>query len=269
MVYMKGYWSLKRKGMFKVFFFIPLFCLSGCNNFNQSIDDFIDGQTGMVELQDFTPGTPGTTVLPDGSILIPLGAARAPEFILELNLQNKWGYTLDFAVLNTDGTKPDPAAIWVESGEGGQVFIHIAGAQPGDEFNLTLKLWKADGQRTFADIAIPPIVFERERTPAYGEGSISVTFSGTPQDENIEFTGTTGDTLDWAGGFLNLTAPTTGVFSGAAYQWYRDGQEIAGETTSSYGVAGNTFTLARHQVMVRITTSTGIVYSKALTFTVQ
>jgi hypothetical protein len=68
---------------------------------------------------------------------------------------------------------------------------------------------------------------------------------------------------------LSLTAPSTGVFSGAAYQWYRDGQEIAGATNSSYGTAGNTFTLARHQVMVRITTSTGVVYSKGLTFTVE
>jgi hypothetical protein len=68
---------------------------------------------------------------------------------------------------------------------------------------------------------------------------------------------------------LSLTAPSTGVFSGAAYQWYRDGQEIAGATNSGYGAAGNTFTLARHQVTVRITTSTGIVYSKALSFTVK
>jgi hypothetical protein len=100
-------------------------------------------------------------------------------------------------------------------------------------------------------------------------GSISVTFSGTPQDENTDLTGMTGGVLDWAAGNLTLTAPATGVFAGASYQWYLDGKELAGETSGSYGAAGSGFTLARHQVAVIITTSTGIVYAKAVVFVVE
>jgi hypothetical protein len=102
-----------------------------------------------------------------------------------------------------------------------------------------------------------------------GQGSISVTFSGVPQDENTDLTGTTGGVLNWAAGNLTLTAPATGVFAGAAYQWYLDGKELAGKTSGSYSAAGSDFTLARHQVTAIITTSTGIVYAKAVVFVVE
>jgi hypothetical protein len=102
-----------------------------------------------------------------------------------------------------------------------------------------------------------------------GRGSISVTFSGAPQDENIDLTGTTGGVLDWATGNLTLTAPSTGVFTGASYQWYLDGKELAGETAGSYSAAGSGFTLARRQATVIITTSAGIAYAKAVVFVVE
>ncbi|MDR2738270.1 MAG: hypothetical protein LBB68_00325 [Treponema sp.] len=146
--------------MFRAVFFILVLCLSGCGNFNQPIEAFIDDQTGMVKLQEITPEIPEAVVREDGSIRIPPAAAGAPEFTLELSLRNEPGYALDFAVLNNDGTETDPDHIWAESGGPGRIFIHIAGVQPGDEFNLTLKLWKADGRRTFDDIVIPPIIFE-------------------------------------------------------------------------------------------------------------
>jgi hypothetical protein len=145
--------------MIRTVFCILVLSLSGCNNFDQSIEDFINDQTGVVELQALTPVSPGAVVREDGSIFIPPAAGGAPRFILELSLQNERGYTLDFAVLNTGGTEPDPDRIWAEPGDSGRVFIHIAGAQPGDVFNLTLKLWKAGGGRTFGDIVIPPVVF--------------------------------------------------------------------------------------------------------------
>jgi hypothetical protein len=157
---MIGFWNVRRKGICGAVFFVFVLSLSGCGNFNQSIEAFIDDQTGTVALQGITPGIPEAVVREDGSVCIPPAAAGAPEFTLELSLRNKQGYALDFAVLNTDGTEPDPAVIRAESGHSGQIFIHIAGARPGDAFNLTLKLWKAGGRRSFDDIVIPPVIFE-------------------------------------------------------------------------------------------------------------
>jgi hypothetical protein len=102
-----------------------------------------------------------------------------------------------------------------------------------------------------------------------GQGSISVTFNGIPLDETTDLTGTTGGVLDWAAGSLTLNAPATILFAGAAYQWYLDGQELAGETRGSYAATGRAFALGRHQVAVIITTSLGIVYAKTLVFVVQ
>ncbi|MFP3043959.1 hypothetical protein LQZ19_19270 [Treponema primitia] len=150
--------------MYRAIFFILVLSLSGCDNFSQSLEDFIAGQTGVVRLEDWDLGSSGSIVLEDGSIRIPPAAAAESEFILELNLHNRQGYDLDYAVLN-NGMVPDPAAIWVEGGDSGRVFIHIAGAQPGDTYKLTLKLGTADGWRNFTDIIIPSISCETVDTP--------------------------------------------------------------------------------------------------------
>jgi hypothetical protein len=101
-----------------------------------------------------------------------------------------------------------------------------------------------------------------------GQGSISVTFNG-PGDENttLEAVGITDNKLSWDMG-LTLTVPP-GNFTGAAYRWYKDGTEISNGTTNSLTIPGSTFTLAPHQIMVRITTSTGVVYSKTISFIVE
>ncbi|WP_010263652.1 DUF5018 domain-containing protein [Treponema primitia] len=150
--------------MYRAIFFILVLSLSGCDNFSQSIEDFIAHQTGVVRLEDWDLGTSGSIVLEDGSIRIPPAAASSPEFILDLNLHNSQGYDLGYVVLN-NGIAPDPAAIWVEGGDSNRVFIHIAGAQPGDTYTLTLKLGTTDGWRSFTDIIIPPIICVSEDTP--------------------------------------------------------------------------------------------------------
>jgi hypothetical protein len=158
--------------MFGMGFFILMLCLSGCDNFNQSIKDFIDDQTSTVVLRDVSPAAE------EGVIRIPPATAEAPEFVLTLNLRNARGYALDVAVLTNDGTKPDPAVVRAEPGDSDQVFIRIAGARPGDAFNLTLKLRKADGTRSFADIELPPVMCQGADIPSTDKAITAFSITG-------------------------------------------------------------------------------------------
>jgi hypothetical protein len=255
----------KDRGIDRAIFFLSVLCIAGCDNFNQSIETFIYAQTG--------------TVLPRGSAIIasPLAEQDADgafhvwagagtgiaNIVVELGLDNSRGYDLRIEALD-NGVASD--ALTVEQAAPSLILIRIAEARPGDLCRIVLKVGTADGRRTFEDISLPDIYCD---PPLPGQGSISITFSGAPQDENILLTGTPDNALSWSTGALSLNAPTTGVFSGASYQWSLDGQELAGETSSSYSAAGNTFTLARHQVAALITTATGTVYSKAIVFIVE
>jgi hypothetical protein len=323
--------------------FCALLGLAGCDNYNQSIEDFIYYQTGTVLPQDQARVlSPPAEQEADGSFHV--RAANA-EIVLELDLKNDRGYDLRFEALNNGAAAE---AVQVEPIASDRVLIRIAGAKPGDEFRIVLQVVASNGYRSFGAIKLPVIycdaplsgakellsfafgswtgtINESAKTVAVtvpygtvisgiipvvtvsngadyspkeawgsgssktytvtaadgasaayvvtvsvaGQGSISVTFSGIPQDENTDLTGTTGGSLDWLAGSLILNAPGAGIFSGAAYQWYLDGRKLAGETTGSYGAAGSAFTLGRHQATALITTSTGIVYVKAIVFVVE
>jgi uncharacterized repeat protein (TIGR02543 family) len=99
-----------------------------------------------------------------------------------------------------------------------------------------------------------------------GQGSITVSFSGLPQDETTNLSGTT-ETLSWMNGTLNVSVPTAS-FTGASYQWYLDNAALSGATVSSLSKPGSDFTLGRHEITVRIITTDNKVYSKTLRFTV-
>jgi hypothetical protein len=108
-----------------------------------------------------------------------------------------------------------------------------------------------------------------------GEGSISITFSGLPQDEATNLTGIPGSALSWAAGTLNVTVPTAN-FPGAGYLWYKDGMALAdngttitGATAAALQISAKEFSLTTHELTVKITTASSVVYSKTLTFEVE
>ncbi|AEF83593.1 putative lipoprotein [Treponema primitia ZAS-2] len=103
---------------------------------------------------------------------------------------------------------------------------------------------------------------------------ISITFTD-PMDTNVGLTvsgmGLTYDdptdtyTLLWLPpSVLRLTAA-----GGLEYQWHVDGIDSTGwVATASYDRQGNSFALGQHQIMVKIRTSAGAVYSETVNFIV-
>jgi hypothetical protein len=105
-----------------------------------------------------------------------------------------------------------------------------------------------------------------------GQGTIAVHFTGAPQDETTSLVsvGITDNKVSWLTDSLTLTAPTTGIFSGASYQWYKDGTTITDATTNTLIISAKEFSIApNHRLTVKITTTGGVVYSKTLTFEVE
>lgn len=100
-----------------------------------------------------------------------------------------------------------------------------------------------------------------------GQGSIGAGFSGLPQDETTNLTGTS-NYLSWTSGTLSISVPTAN-FPGASYQWYLDNVLLSGATAATLSKPGSDFTPGRHDVTVRITTADNRAYSKTLRFTVE
>ena len=100
-----------------------------------------------------------------------------------------------------------------------------------------------------------------------GQGSIQAVFSGLPQDESTNLTGTGGGTLSWTNGTLDISVPAEN-FPGASWQWYLDNAPLSGATTAALNKPGSDFTPGRHEVTVEIRTADNKVYSKTLRFTV-
>ncbi|WP_245534775.1 hypothetical protein [Treponema primitia] len=116
---------------------------------------------------------------------------------------------------------------------------------------------------------------ETASTPGFGEITegpdtnqpIQVSFSGLPADESgvLSVPGTSG-VLSWE---KPLTLTITGYPAGAAFLWYIDGVPVtAGGTDASLSIPAGNFSLASHQVMVKMTLS-GVVYSKSVSFRVE
>ncbi|MFP3043924.1 hypothetical protein LQZ19_19085 [Treponema primitia] len=102
-----------------------------------------------------------------------------------------------------------------------------------------------------------------------GQETITISFTDS-SDESVTLTitgladdGSGGKTLSWFTSNFILTAA-----GGASYQWYKDGVDTL-NSTDTFSAPGSDFTLGKHQIMVKVITSTGAVYSRTVEFTVE
>jgi hypothetical protein len=145
----------KNRSIYGAFFFLALvlFGLAGCDNYNQSIEDFIYRQTGTVAPGDHPRVlSPPTEPESDGSFHI---RSANTDIVLELGLQNDRGYDLRVRALNRDGTAAE--TVRAEQTAPDRIVLRIAGANPGDLFRLVLQLDSADGRRSFGEIQLPDL----------------------------------------------------------------------------------------------------------------
>jgi hypothetical protein len=90
-----------------------------------------------------------------------------------------------------------------------------------------------------------------------GAGSVTVSFTGLPEDETINLSGA-GNTLSWkADTTINLTVPA-GFDS---YAWDVDGKTVAG-ATNTLSLHARTYAMGTHTVTVKVTNAAGKTYAK-------
>jgi hypothetical protein len=134
----------------------------------------------------------------------------------------------------------------------------ISGLTNGTAYTFTVKAVDNATPTANKSIGVTSAV-----TP-HAAAQVKVQFTGLPQDETI--------TLDMTDTSLSHAAniPITVTVSSSfiAYRWYLDGALISGETSDT--LTGNTgnLTVKRHELTVFVTTSGGVEYAKAVTFTV-
>jgi hypothetical protein len=101
-----------------------------------------------------------------------------------------------------------------------------------------------------------------------GQGAVTIEFTGAPADESTTLTGAA-NTLFWSANTSMSVKTPDGSFTGASFQWYRDGKIWTGETGGSITVSARNFSVAMgHQLTLKITTTTGEVWSKSVLFDV-
>jgi hypothetical protein len=144
--------SGKNRNIYGAIFFLVLLCFTGCDSYNQSIEDFIYHQTGAVLSRDQARViAPEAEQDPDGAFHI---RAAEADIIVELDLENDRGYELRLSALNNGAVSE---AVRAEQTAPERVLIRIAGAKPGDVFRLVLQAGAVDGYRSFGEIHIPAI----------------------------------------------------------------------------------------------------------------
>jgi hypothetical protein len=92
---------------------------------------------------------------------------------------------------------------------------------------------------------------------------VKVIFGGLPTDETVNLTKPE-DTLSWVANDT-LTVSVSNTFT--EYTWYVDGILLAGETRNSVTLYAQNYSLGRHTVSVRVSTTSGS-YSKTARFTI-
>ncbi|GHV76376.1 hypothetical protein AGMMS49942_11970 [Spirochaetia bacterium] len=132
--------SVNRYLSMAILLFVVL--LSGCDIFNEPIEPFVQGQTGLIRMAG---GIDGDTVFPvvESTLMVPLvNGTASPLRVLVLS----------------NGAPVDPARIWADDPVvEDRVVLHIRGAVVGEVFNLTLRLWAEGSNRVFDDLVVPPI----------------------------------------------------------------------------------------------------------------
>ena len=93
-------------------------------------------------------------------------------------------------------------------------------------------------------------------------GTVKYTFSGLPQDQTITLSNA--GAVSWASD-QSLAVSVTETFE--AYQWYRDGEAVAGATGTSITLRARTLRIGAHTLTLKVKKA-GVWYTKTLGFTV-
>jgi hypothetical protein len=97
-----------------------------------------------------------------------------------------------------------------------------------------------------------------------GTGSVTVTFSGLPQDETSTVSGGTG-TISWTAN-TTITFTVSGTFT--AYAWVVDGQSVTGAITGTLTLHAQNYSVGTHTVTAKVTTQNEITWSKQARFSI-
>jgi chitodextrinase len=163
----------------------------------------------------------------------------------------------------TDPADGDLASIEITWTGGGNVSVAkgtqtktITGLNNGTAYTFTVKAVDSSGNKSagITSAAITPQV-----PPT---GTVTIRFTGLPQEENITLTGA--DTaLSWIAE-TSLTASVEGSFT--AYRWFLDGV-IQGEDGSTLTLSAGNMGIREHTLTVFVTKD-GVEYAKRVIFTV-
>ncbi|GHU63247.1 hypothetical protein FACS189445_6500 [Spirochaetia bacterium] len=132
--------------------------LSGCDNYDQSIDSYIEDHIGMVRLASVDPA--------EELIIIPPASEAAPESTVTVTLENKQAYALRMTLLY-NGAVPDPEHIRADDPNAqNQVKIHIFGAAAGKMYEDMLydeyaKTYTENANFGLADLAYLELTGQR------------------------------------------------------------------------------------------------------------
>ena len=140
----------------------------------------------------------------------------------------------------------------------------ITGLTSGTPYYVWVRARSADGILGDYSDAYPAI------TPIDGHPSIVISFPDVAGDAVFSLTAAggslPGNILSWGSNTL-LTVNVSGT-GASAYRWYVDGILVSGAAAASYAVHARDFSVAKHTVSARITSSNGQVYSKTVEFEV-
>ncbi|MDR2746290.1 MAG: hypothetical protein LBB77_02485, partial [Treponema sp.] len=119
-----------------------LAALSGCDLFNSPLVDYFLDNTGIVEVLEVVEKPPVYYKMASGTILIPPGSTT-----IDMSLYNPRNLNFRHQFL---GETPAGRIMSAERVESNKLEVTVAGAEEGDEYDLTLAMQSPDGLRDFA-----------------------------------------------------------------------------------------------------------------------
>ncbi|GHV75175.1 hypothetical protein AGMMS49940_24770 [Spirochaetia bacterium] len=198
--------------------------LSSCDIFNKPIEPFIHEETGEVRVLGIDQDT------------IPPG-----DSTVTVTLENSQGYSLQVSALN-DGQAAGSAEVRAEVSAVDRIALYFNGAEAGDTFNLSLKIWIDGRNRVFDDLVIPLITCTDSTalaevsglTATAGDGSVVLTWID-PADSDfdhvvITYTNGTAQSVDVDTEIE--TATITGLTNGTMYTFIVQTVDTIGNTST-------------------------------------
>jgi hypothetical protein len=175
------------------------------------------------------------------------------------------GESLTAVTTNLTNKAGDPTYVWQRSDDGSVPWDPIAGATgvaytlADDDVDNYVRVVVSYSKNTGA------VASEASGPVTRTFGLVKVTFTGLPQDEDIDLTGPN-NSLSWsANTSISVTVDAPETFS--AYRWVLDGAVLAGETGSSLTLNAEDLLVKKHSLTVFVVKS-GVEYAKNVTFTV-